>query len=156
MSDPVQAKTAAVTTAPGMELLVEVPVPGVRIDRLAHWATRLVSELTSEASTLLVRLTDDATVASLNERYRSQEGPTDVLSFPGGETPEGRHLGDIVVAVPTALRQAAARAHPLEQEIKTLVLHGVLHCLGYDHEDDEGQMNRLEAQLRPEWVGPDE
>ena len=79
------------------------------------------------------------------------DAATDVLSFPGGATPEGRHLGDMVVAVPTARRQAAAAGHPVERELRSLLLHGVLHCLGHDHETDDGDMERLERRLRRRW-----
>jgi probable rRNA maturation factor len=75
-----------------------------------------------------------------------------VLSFPGGSTLEGLHLGDIVISVPAARRQAAARGEALELEIRNLLLHGVLHCLGHDHETDGGVMQRLEKRLRRDWI----
>ena len=75
-----------------------------------------------------------------------------MLSFPGEETPEGRHLGDIVVSIPTAARQAAERGATLLEEVKLLLLHGVLHCLGHDHETDRGEMEKLETRLRRRWL----
>jgi probable rRNA maturation factor len=81
-----------------------------------------------------------------------------VLSFPGStlETgEEGRYLGDVLISVPTARRQAEARGHSAEQELKVLLLHGLLHCLGYDHEADQGEMERLERRLRRTWIGED-
>ncbi len=68
----------------------------------------------------------------------------------GGEA--SRHLGDVAISVPTAERQARAAGHTLERELRTLILHGVLHCLGYDHEVDDGTMERFEAQLRTQWL----
>jgi probable rRNA maturation factor len=71
-----------------------------------------------------------------------------VLSFPGEEG----HLGDILISVPTARRQAAEAGHGAERELRTLLLHGVLHCLGHDHETDGGEMERLERRLRKAWL----
>jgi len=84
----------------------------------------------------------------LNSTYRGNEAPTDVLSFPGEAGVEGRHLGDIAICVPAARRQAEAAGHGLERELRVLVLHGVLHCLGHDHESDDGKMDALERRLR--------
>lgn len=156
MSDPAPSNTADVATAPRTELLLEVPPAGVETDALVRWIGRLVAEVAPGDSTVVVRLTDDSTVASLNEQYRRKHGPTDVLSFPGTVTPEGHHLGDIVIAVPTAVRQAEEAGHTLESELRTLLLHGVLHCLGYDHETDDGEMERIEDDLREQWVTSDE
>jgi probable rRNA maturation factor len=86
----------------------------------------------------------------LNRVYRDKDKPTDVLSFPGDQNPDGRHLGDVVISVPTARRQADGFDHGVERELKTLVLHGMLHCLGYDHETDDGTMERLENELQRE------
>lgn len=85
-----------------------------------------------------------------NQRYRDKDVPTDVLSFPGDDEPEpdgSRHLGDIVISVATAGRQAQSRGHSLPRELKRLTLHGYLHLLGYDHETDDGAMLRLERRL---------
>ena len=78
-----------------------------------------------------------------------------MLSFPGDETPEGHHLGDVVIAVPVAERQAAAAGHSLDRELRLLALHGLLHCLGYDHETDHGEMEAREDELRRRWIGDD-
>jgi probable rRNA maturation factor len=85
-----------------------------------------------------------------NRRFRGQDQPTDVLSFPAHEpaAPLGeRHLGDIVISVPTAADQARKARHCLERELKILALHGYLHLLGYDHETDDGTMMRLQRGL---------
>ena len=74
----------------------------------------------------------------------------------GSPEPDGsRHLGDVLISVPTARRQAEDRGHPAERELKVLLLHGLLHCLGYDHETDQGEMERLERRLRRAWIGED-
>jgi probable rRNA maturation factor len=91
-------------------------------------------------------LTGDRAVRALNARYRGQDRPTDVLSFPGGG---GRdELGDIVISVETAEKNARARGRTLGRELDVLALHGFLHVLGYDHETDDGAMDRLERRLR--------
>jgi probable rRNA maturation factor len=82
---------------------------------------------------------------ALNRRYRRKDRPTDVLSFPAGG---GGLLGDIVISVPYATRQARRRRQPASAELDRLLLHGYLHLLGYDHETDQGQMDALEARLR--------
>jgi probable rRNA maturation factor len=91
-------------------------------------------------------LTGDRTVRRLNRDYRGKNKPTDVLSFPGPHD-EG-NLGDIVISVETAARNAPTFGRTLAQELDILTLHGFLHVLGYDHETDDGTMDRLEARLR--------
>lgn len=88
----------------------------------------------------------DRLMRRLNRRYRGQDRPTDVLSFPGGA--DGAGLGDIVISVETAERNARAGKRTLGQELDVLALHGLLHVLGHDHETDDGQMERLERRLR--------
>jgi probable rRNA maturation factor len=93
-------------------------------------------------------LTGDAQLRELNVRYRGKDKPTDVLSFPGEGGELG--LGDIVISVPTAARNARAYGRSLPQELDVLALHGFLHVLGFDHETDDGTMDRLEKRLRRE------
>jgi probable rRNA maturation factor len=119
---------------------------------LRAWLQAMVADLAPGFASLGVRLVGDPAMRALNRRWRGKDRPTDVLSFPGEATPEGRHLGDLVVSVPTARRQAAAAGHGLERELRVLLLHGVLHCLGHDHETDGGEMERLERRLRRRWV----
>jgi probable rRNA maturation factor len=101
----------------------------------------------------------DADISRMNFVYRDKAGPTDVLSFPwegeGESDPEEsatrefqNFLGDIVISVAIAERNARAEGHSTEDEIRLLILHGVLHLLGYDHETDKGEMNSLELSLR--------
>ena len=88
----------------------------------------------------------DRTLHRLNRQYRGKDKPTDVLSFPGPH--EQGNLGDIVISVETAARNARALGRTLARELDVLALHGFLHVLGYDHETDDGTMDRLEARLR--------
>jgi probable rRNA maturation factor len=92
-----------------------------------------------------VALVPDARVRALNRQYRQKDAPTDVLSFPAEEN---GLLGDVVIAVGVARRQAHEAGHSLQTELRVLALHGLLHLLGYDHEHDDGQMARLERRLR--------
>lgn len=92
-----------------------------------------------------IAVVPDARVRSLNRRYRKKDQNTDVLSFPANDE---AFLGDIVIAAGVARRQANAAGHSLQTELRILALHGLLHLLGYDHEQDTGQMARLERRLR--------
>ncbi|MET0621235.1 MAG: rRNA maturation RNase YbeY, partial [Thermoanaerobaculia bacterium] len=89
----------------------------------------------------------DTRMRALNRRYRGQDRPTDVLAFPAGDAGSG-FLGDIVISVPYAEREARRRREPGAREIDRLLVHGLLHLMGYDHETDDGEMDALEARIR--------
>jgi probable rRNA maturation factor len=100
-----------------------------------------------------VAIVGDLRMRALNRRYRRKDRATDVLSFPAGDDPAPaarRVLGDIVIASGVARRQARDAGHAYDTELRVLALHGLLHLLGYDHEDpaDAGRMARAEARLR--------
>ncbi len=99
-----------------------------------------------------VQLTTDAAIRKLNHQFRGKNKATDVLSFPAAGPIPGSGAeelaGDLAISVPTARKQAIAHNHSLSTEIKVLMLHGLLHLAGYDHETDEGQMARRERLLR--------
>lgn len=103
------------------------------------------------AGELCLVFASDGTLKRLNGRYRGRDRPTDVLSFPGPGGPEG--LGDVVISVPAAERNARSLGRTLAQELDVLALHGFLHVLGYDHETDDGTMDRLERRLRLRLLG---
>jgi probable rRNA maturation factor len=126
------------------------PEAGAR--RLRPWLERLLAELAPDAASFGVRFTGDREMRRTNRGFRGKEKTTDVLSFPGGATPDGCHLGDVVISVPAARRQAAEAGQDGERELRVLLLHGVLHCLGHDHESDGGEMRRLERRLRRRWI----
>jgi len=147
---------------PDRDIVLQNPshYPEVRVRRLRPWLERLLDELAPQAGSLGVRFCGDREMRRANREYRNLDKTTDVLSFPGdavavGEIGDGGHLGDILISVPVARRQAAEAHHEPEREIRTLLLHGVLHCLGHDHETDQGQMERLERRLRKTWVDSD-
>jgi probable rRNA maturation factor len=96
-----------------------------------------------------VLLTTDATIRDLNRRFRGKDEATDVLSFPAATFVQNQEkTGDVAISVETARNQAAEQGHALAVELQILILHGLLHLAGYDHESDAGKMARRERQLR--------
>ncbi len=125
-------------------LSVEVVTrPAFPVRGLAPWLVR-TAPLRARGD-ITVAFVTDRRMAALNGIFRGKPTVTDVLSFPSGGGP---HLGDVVIATGMARRQARQAGHSLAVEVRVLALHGLLHLLGYDHEDDEGQMGRLERRLR--------
>ena len=97
-----------------------------------------------------VLLTSDEAIRKLNRQFRGKNKATDVLSFPADAFAQSMEkiAGDLAISVPTALRQSAACGHSLATELKVLMLHGLLHLAGFDHETDQGEMARRERKLR--------
>ncbi len=115
---------------------------------------RLLAALDQPEAELSLALVDDETMADMNQRFRGREGPTDVLSFSLVEGEHAEHrgalLGDVIVDLDVALRQAEALGHSLDDELLRLVIHGTLHLLGFDHEQsDEAAV--MEARERELW-----
>jgi probable rRNA maturation factor len=99
---------------------------------------------------LSILFTDDDRIAQLNDQYLGRKGPTNVLAFPmaGGPTPnvDSAMLGDVVISVDTALRESKDLGEPLEYTINRLLIHGILHLLGYDHEQSTKEAARMEKE----------
>jgi probable rRNA maturation factor len=95
-----------------------------------------------------VLLAGDRTLRRLNRTFRGKDKATDVLSFPAAEELQNEHAGDLAISLDTATRQARAHGHSLRDEVRVLLLHGLLHLSGMDHETDSGQMAAREAVLR--------
>ena len=96
-----------------------------------------------------VLLAGDAEIRRLNKEFRGKDKATDVLSFPAGDGVGRRRVaGDLAISVETAAREAPQRGHTLDLELRVLLLHGVLHLAGMDHEADGGEMAAREAELR--------
>ena len=95
-----------------------------------------------------ILITTSAEMKSLNRRFRGKDKPTDVLSFPADPNVQKQFAGEIAISAEIATKNARALGHSPAEEVKILVLHGVLHLRGYDHECDNGQMARREKQLR--------
>ena len=128
----------------------------IRIGGLQQFATRLGRHLKVSEKEFTILLTNDQRIRRLNFSFRHRDKATDVLSFQeeprprGGPNFENNYLGDIIISVETAQRQAFDRHHSLETELRVLIVHGLLHLLGYDHETDQGQMRRRELKLQRE------
>jgi probable rRNA maturation factor len=137
----------------------------VRLDALDEFFRRAAALLRLPADAATICLVTDAKIAEWNRVYRGKNSPTDVLSFPvanrsrngHGATPrmpqraraiEKMYLGDVAIAPAVAQRNARAAGRSFDQEMRILALHGLLHLMGYDHETDDGAMDRLEARLR--------
>ena len=119
---------------------------------LASWLSRTAPARARGEVT--VALVSDRRMRALNRMFRGRNAATDVLSFVGRTSDEARlphetaGLGDVVIAVGVATRQARAQGHGVGTELRVLALHGLLHLLGYDHEVDAGRMARAETRLR--------
>ena len=130
-------------------------------DPLESFLRRVKRELGLAKSDLTVCLVSDTEMARLNQNFRKKKGPTDVLSFPAfarrrplrlrrhsHPAKASQYLGDIAISPATARRYAKKHERKLASELRVLILHGVLHLLGYDHETDRGEMDKLEQKLR--------
>jgi probable rRNA maturation factor len=127
-------------------------------ERIAQVAAATLAAIGRRGASLTIAFVRDRAIRQLNCTYRGKDRATDVLSFPAGDAPGGAfsepsseggdYLGDIVIATDTARRQADEAGHQLAREVSELVIHGTLHLCGYDHETDDGEMNRLELKLR--------
>ena len=126
-------------------LLFHSPTPGLARRQARAFAKRLQSEVTG-GRPFTCLLTSEAELRRLNREFRKQDHATDVLSFPSRQTLG--FLGDIAISFPHAQRQAAEYEHAVSTEIEVLMLHGVLHLLGMDHEKDRGRMARAENKWR--------
>lgn len=125
---------------------------------VAQVAAATLAGIGRTGASLTVAFVRDRAIRKLNQEFRDKNYATDVLSFPASDDPDEvfidssseavDDLGDIVIAADTARRQADEAGHPFEREVSELVIHGTLHLCGYDHETDNGEMNRLELKLR--------
>ncbi|MDQ2921646.1 MAG: rRNA maturation RNase YbeY [Acidobacteriota bacterium] len=120
-----------------------------------HWqafAVTAMRVLPTAAPSVTVAFVSDRAMRELNRRWRGKRATTDVLSFPADqdefEKVAGAILGDVVISVEQAARQAKENDLSLDQEIAQLILHGLIHLCGYDHSTDNGEMDRLEMRLR--------
>lgn len=129
------------------------------VDAVVADAGAVLAKLGLASAELSVLLTDDATIHPLNAEWRGKDRPTDVLSFSQLDGPpmgDDDVLGDVVISLETAARQAAERGHSTAHEVRVLLVHGICHLIGHDHEDDdEAQvMEALERDLLAHLDGP--
>ena len=140
-----------------LEVQVAVAMPGLPdTANLRRWSQQaVVADRGPDAAEteLVIRIVDEAESASLNERYRHKSGSTNVLSFPF-EPPPGMDvkdialLGDVVICAPVVLREAVIQGKSLQAHWAHMVIHGVLHLLGYDHQDDDSAAAMEDLEIR--------
>ena len=125
---------------------------GVRAARVRAEAQRVLSALGEAGAELGVNLVDDTEIHRLNRTYRGHDQPTDVLAFAMREGPRAPGdeavLGDVVISLDTAARQARRARRVIANEVRALLIHGVLHLLGYDHERSAAEARHLRAMER--------
>ncbi len=130
----------------------------VRQASLVRMAERVLAAVRETQSELSVELVGDSRMRRLNREYRKKDRPTDVLAFPMRESdnPCPTLLGDVVISVPTALRQAREAGRSVDEELATLLVHGVLHLCGYDHERNKREAARMHRRERAilQTIGP--
>ena len=135
-----------------MEVTVVNRQRGRRISgrALESFVDQLAKEEPPPADGMSVCLVSDRRMRELNRRFRQQDRTTDVLSFCSNDEPDpdgSRYLGDLVICIPAAARQARDAGHSLARELRILLIHGYLHLLGHDHVTDGGAMMRLQRKL---------
>ena len=141
-----------------VELNIEVTgaaVPRFSRREIAEFVRRVLIALRvdDDIHEVSIAIVDDDAMRNLNRKFRKKNKTTDVLTFPADDSDAdpnatGRPLGDIVISLDQARRQARDERHSLATEVRYLLLHGILHALGFDHETDDGEMNALEMKVR--------
>ena len=133
------------TSPEGSSVTFRRPPATLRQSSITNFA-RLLERDVAKGHAFDTLITGDAELRRLNANFRGKDYATDVLSFPSGEG--GAFLGDIAISLGRARAQAREFGHPIEHEVQILMLHGVLHLMGYDHESDAGAMARAEKRWR--------
>jgi probable rRNA maturation factor len=156
---------APTNATPHIDVVIQSPHWKARPSslRIVRRAVKAAAKMASTPpAELAIVLTDDASIRVLNCDWRGQDKPTNVLSFPAKAAPRStdhstRHLGDIVIAYQTTAGEAAAESRPFGHHLAHLAVHGFLHLLGYDHENDRdaAEMERLEVKILATLKVPD-
>jgi len=124
----------------------------INVRKWREFAERALRAIGADTRDVTIVFVTDAAIRKLNRQFRGRDYATDVLSFPSVaeefETENKANLGEIVISAQRAAAQAKQNGLSLSNEIQQLILHGLLHLCGYDHETDKGEMNRLELRLR--------
>ena len=135
-----------------MPVHMQIHVRRVTFDqaRLDRQARAILSDVGESAAELGILFVGDQRMRSLNRQYRGKDRTTDVLAFAMREAPHSSSslLGDVVIAVPTAVRQAKEGQRSLDEELTVLLVHGILHLCGYDHERSENEARRMHRRER--------
>jgi rRNA maturation RNase YbeY len=121
--------------------------PGLKSKTVKSKLERVLRDSGFPKGEVSILFTDDQHIAELNRRYRGKSGPTNVLAFPMRDESEpvlsSEILGDVVISVDTAIAESVDLSEPLEETILRLLVHGILHLLGYDHERSSGEASRM-------------
>lgn len=124
----------------------------INVRQCREFGERALRLIDSSKPAVTIVFVGDAAIRNLNKRFRGKDQVTDVLSFPNEaepfETENQSQLGEVVISVQRAAAQAKQNGLTFSNEVEQLILHGLLHVCGYDHETDDGEMNRLEINLR--------
>lgn len=131
-----------------MTIDISGKAPEVSRSDLRVWARAILRHLQLTQVELSLALVTDPTIHTLNRQYRGKDKATDVLSFPLADEIQPSLLGDVVISVETAARQAQRRGHSLPEELQVLLIHGILHLLGYDHEVSRSEAIRMHRKER--------
>ena len=135
-----------------IQISYQLEIPGLKNQKIRSKLVRILEDLDCLDKELSVLFTDDTRIAQLNRHYLGRNGATNVLAFPmcDGQAPEPETpmLGDVVISVNTAMRESRELGENIEDTISRLLVHGVLHLLGYDHEKSIQDTQRMEKQER--------
>lgn len=133
----------------GNVVILRKRIAGLSPSTLEHFVRRARGEVRLR-KTVNVLLTSSKDLRALNRRFRGKDKTTDVLTFPSSKAVRkpARMAGELAISLDIARENAAHLGHSIAEEVKILVLHGILHLAGFDHEQDNGQMAREEARLR--------
>jgi probable rRNA maturation factor len=139
---------------PGVELVCRSGCRPPGLAELPGVARACLRAAGKRAGEVTILFTSDREMRSLNRRFRGLDRSTDVLSFPAEDTPaRSSYLGDLAISLPAARRYARKAGWSIAEEVRFLLLHGLLHLLGYDHESDDGTMNRIQEELARDVLG---
>ena len=145
------APSVAVVSRPGLSIDISGTVPSLSRPQIRRWSQAILRHLKVKQAELSLAFVTDQTIHELNRQYRHKDRPTDVLSFPLADERCPTLLGDVVISVDTARRQARQRKRAFADELRALLIHGILHLLGYDHEVSDSEavrMRRKERELK--------
>lgn len=142
------APCVAAVSRPGLSVDISGTVPGLSRPQIRRWSRTILRHLKLKQAELSLAFVTDQTSHELNRQYRHKDRPTDVLSFPLADERYPTLLGDVVISIDTARRQARQRKRAFADELRALLIHGILHLLGYDHEVSEGEAVRMRRKER--------
>jgi rRNA maturation RNase YbeY len=131
-----------------VQITFQRKIPGLGSQTIKRKLRRLLEDLDFHEGELSVLFTDDQRISELNQRYLKRQGPTNVLAFPmlTGSLPPSGMLGDVVISVDTALSESRELGEPLQRTVDRLLIHGLLHLLGHDHEGSSKQALRMKRE----------